>query len=78
MKQGFKKLTHRKDVKSCTESGFIGYNATSAVNAFYAEIKNVDFNNLVWEDGGHFMNMIDKTIGIMGAGCTPNTVAMHT
>ena len=81
MKQGFTQLTHRKNLKSCSESGFVGYNATGAVDAFYSEIKNVDFNNPIMtmtgnRVNGHFMALIDKTAGLMGVGCTPNTVAM--
>ena len=78
MKQGWKQLTHRQNLKTCNENGFTGSNSTEGVKAFYSEKKKVDFNNLVWyKHNGHFMNMIDKTIGSMGVGCAPNTVAVH-
>ena len=78
MKLGWKKLTHRKNLLTCLENGFAGSNSTEGVKAFYSEKKKVDFNNLVWnKHNGHFMNMIDKTIGSMGVGCAPNTVAVH-
>ena len=82
MKQGWKQLTHRKNLKSCSENGAGGDNSTEAVNAFYKEIKNVDFNNPVMimtgpKTNGHFMTIIDKYNGMVGVGCTPDTVAMH-
>ena len=82
MKQGFQQLTHRKNLKSCTESGATGYNVTEAVNGFYSEIKYVDWNNPIMtmtgnRVNGHFMALVDKTAGLMGVGCTPNTVTVH-
>ena len=45
---------------------------------YYNEIKHVDFDKPVWNDkNGHFMNMMDKNAGLMGVGCTPNTVTVH-
>ena len=72
-------LKHRDNLKSCTESGALNSDATGAVQAFYDEKKNVDFDNPEWGKkkgkvvvNGHFLTMIDKTMGRMGVGCAPN------
>ena len=51
----------------------------AAVQAFYDEKKNVDFDNPEYNKkkgkvavNGHFLAMIDKTMGRMGVGCAPD------
>ena len=72
-------LKHRANLKSCTENAAAHFNATGAVQAFYDEKKNVDFDNPEWGKkkgkvvvNGHFLTMIDKTMGRMGVGCAPD------
>ena len=48
MKQGWTKLTHRKNLKSCSENAYAGYNATEAVNGYYTKIKDVDFSSPIY------------------------------
>ena len=62
MKQGWTKLTHRKNLKSCSENAYAGYNATEAVNGYYTKIKDVDFSSPVYNGkNGPYLNMMDKT-----------------
>ena len=49
------------------------------MQAFYDEKKNVDFDNPEYNKkkgkvvvNGHFLAMIDKTMGRMGVGCAPD------